>query len=111
MTGIWTSPSYLALLGGDCNFNPGTLSIFLGNGAGGFTLKASYSMLGGPAYRAVAGGLVTADLRGNGHLDLLAIDTSNGVNVFLGNGDGTFVVPTAAVAIAFPGNSSGRGGG
>ena len=23
--------------GGDCNFNPGTLSIFLGNGAGGFT--------------------------------------------------------------------------
>ena len=93
-------------LGGDCNFNPGTLSIFLGNGAGGFTLKASYSMLGGPAYRAVAGGLVTADLRGNGHLDLLAIDTSNGVDVFLGNGDGTFVVPTAAVAIAFPGNSA-----
>src|SRR5208282_495158 len=30
-------------LGGDGNFNPGTLSIYLGNGAGGFTLKASYS--------------------------------------------------------------------
>jgi hypothetical protein len=25
--------------GGDRNFNPGTLSIFLGNGAGGFALK------------------------------------------------------------------------
>ena len=35
--------------GGDCNFNPGTLWIYLGNGAGGFTLKATYSMIGGPA--------------------------------------------------------------
>jgi hypothetical protein len=92
--------------GGDCNFNPGTLSIFLGNGAGGFTLKASYSTLGGPAYHDVVGGLVTADLRGNGHLDLLAIDPNNGIDVFLGNGDGTFVTPKAAVAIPSPGNSN-----
>ncbi len=81
--------------GGDCNFNPGTLWIFLGNGAGGFTLKASYSELGVPAYNDLAGGLVATDLRGNGHLDLLAIDPSkNGVDVFLGNGDGTFQTPT-----------------
>ena len=93
-------------LGGDCNFNPGTLSIFLGNGAGGFTLKASYPMLGGPAYHNAAGGLVTADLRSNGHLDLMAIDPNNGVDVFLGNGDGTFVAPTAAVALPSPGNSN-----
>ena len=25
--------------GGDCNFNPGTLSIYLGNGAGGFARR------------------------------------------------------------------------
>ena len=92
--------------GGDCSVNPGMLSIYLGNGAGGFTLKATYSMLGGPANRTPAGGLVTADLRNNGHLDLLAIDTTNGVDVFLGNGDGTFVVPTSAVPISTPGNST-----
>jgi hypothetical protein len=91
--------------GGDCNFNPGTLSIFLGNGAGGFTLKATYSETGPPANNEVTGGLIAADLRGNGHLDLLAIDPNNGVDVFLGNGDGTFVAPTAAVAIPCPGCS------
>src|SRR5580693_161614 len=92
--------------GGDCNFNPGTLWIFLGNGAGGFTLKASYAELGGPAYHDLAGGLIAADLRGNGHLDLLAIDPNNGIDVFLGNGDGTFVTPTAAVGIPGPGASN-----
>ena len=82
----------------------GALSIYLGNGAGGFTLKATYSLLGVVAYRDNSNGLATADLRSNGHLDLLAIDTSNGVDVFLGNGDGTFQ-PPAAVAIPSPGNS------
>jgi hypothetical protein len=85
--------------GGDCNFNPGTLWIFLGNGAGGFTLKATYAELGGPAYHDATGGLVAVDLRGNGHLDLIAIDPNNGLDVFLGNGDGTFVAPTAAVSL------------
>ncbi|MFZ0685302.1 MAG: FG-GAP-like repeat-containing protein [Terriglobales bacterium] len=92
--------------GGDCNFNPGTLWIFLGNGAGGFTLKATYSEIGTPANNEKASGLIAADLRGNGHLDLIAIDPNNGLDVFLGNGDGTFVVPTAAVAIPCPGCSA-----
>jgi len=81
--------------GGDCNFNPGTLWIYLGNGAGGFTQKATYSEIGTPANNDLAGGLIATDLRGNGHLDILAIDPSkNGVDVFLGNGDGTFQTPT-----------------
>jgi hypothetical protein len=92
--------------GGDCNFNPGTLWIFLGNGAGGFTLKASYSEIGGPANHDVTGGLIAVDLRGNGHLDLVAIDPNNGLDVFLGNGDGTFVAPTAAVGLTCPGCSN-----
>src|ERR1700691_148981 len=90
--------------GGDCNFNPGTLWIFLGNGAGGFTLKASYAEIGPPANNEIAGGLIVDDLRGNGRLDLLAIDPNNGVDVFLGNGDGTFLAPTA-VAISSPGST------
>ncbi len=81
--------------GGDCNFNPGTLWIYLGNGAGGFTLEATYTEIGTPANNDLAGGLIATDLRGNGHLDILAIDPSkNGVDVFLGNGDGTFQTPT-----------------
>ena len=90
--------------GGDCNFNPGTLWIFLGNGAGGFTLKATYAEIGAPANNEKATGLIATDLRGNGHLDLLAIDPTNGVDVFLGNGDGTFQAPVA-VAIQSPGYS------
>jgi hypothetical protein len=76
-----------------------TLSVYLGNGAGGFTLKGSYPTLGSP-YNPVSTGLATADLRGNGHLDLITIDPSNGngaVDVFFGNGDGTF---QGAVAVA-----------
>lgn len=89
--------------GGDCNFNPGTLWIYLGDGTGAFTLKASYSEIGGPANNSRTGGLIAADLRGNGHLDLIAIDPGNGLDVFLGNGDGTFVAPTKAVALTCPG--------
>jgi len=85
---------------GNCSSNIGTLWIFLGNGAGGFTLKASYSELGPPANNEKASGLIAADLRGNGHLDLLAIDPTNGVDVFLGNGDGTFQAPTAVAITA-----------
>ena len=58
--------------------------------------------MGGPANNEKAGGLIAVDLRGNGHLDLLAIDPSKGVDVFLGNGDGTFQAPTP-VAISSPG--------
>ena len=92
--------------GGDCNFNPGTLWIYLGNGAGGFTLKASYAELSSPANHDVTGGLIATDLRGNGHLDLIAIDPNHGLDVFLGNGDGTFVAPTSAVGISSPGGSN-----
>jgi hypothetical protein len=49
--------------------------------------------------------LIATDLRGDGHLDMLALDPSKqGVDVFLGNGDGTFVAPTAVVAIPFSGS-------
>ncbi|MGB6386309.1 MAG: FG-GAP-like repeat-containing protein [Terriglobales bacterium] len=74
------------------------LQIYLGNGAGGFTLKGSTYTLGSPYYD-LANGLATADIRGNGDLDLITIDTGyqsgvGGVVVLLGNGDGTFQAPT-----------------
>ncbi len=112
VTGDFNNDGYLDFAvvsgsaGGDCNFNPGTLSIFLGNGAGGFTLKATYAELGTPANNELAGGLIAADLRGDGHLDIIALDPQNqGLDVFLGNGDGTFVPPTAVVGVPFAGSS------
>jgi hypothetical protein len=81
------------------------LQIYLGNGAGGFTIKGATSTLGSP-YSARSNGLVAADLRGNGDLDLITIDTgyqsgTGGIMVLLGNGDGTFQAPKE-MAVNYP---------
>jgi hypothetical protein len=58
------------------------VKIFLGNGDGTFQLTQSY----GSGY-----GVATADLNGDGNLDLVTLDApGNAVGVLLGNGDGTF---------------------
>ena len=44
------------------------LQIYLGDGAGGFTIKGATSTLGSP-YSARSNGLVADDLRGNGHVE------------------------------------------
>src|SRR5271157_1538337 len=92
---------------GSCANAPGTLTIFLGNGAGGFTTGASYPLLSEVSFQTTSGGLVATDLRGNGHLDLIAMDPNQqGVVVFLGNGDGTFVSPTAVVGVPWAGSAA-----
>jgi hypothetical protein len=51
--------------------------------------------------------LVSADLRGDGKLDLAFIDSTNTVNVLLGNGDGTFKTgPTMALKYSAFANAS-----
>jgi hypothetical protein len=60
------------------------LSIYLGNGDGGFLPPTTY------AVPPNADGLTVADLRGTGKLDLLVGDASGDVLVFTGNGNGTF---------------------
>jgi hypothetical protein len=75
------------------------LAVYLGNGAGGFTLKGTYTT--GSPYSHLSTGLAVADLRGNGDLDLITIDPAGAVDVLLGNGDGTFQVPVA-VAVSSP---------
>jgi hypothetical protein len=88
------------------NFNPGglpdlavlnkgsnDLSIFLGDGYGGFTEKV---LLGpdGQKIRIGAGnaptGLTVVDINRDGNLDLLVGDAQGDVLTLLGNGDGTF---------------------
>jgi hypothetical protein len=81
------------------------LSVYLGNGAGGFTLKGTYTT--GSPYQHLSTGLAVADLRGNGDLDLITLDPgynggTGGMQILLGNGDGTFQAPVE-VAVNYPG--------
>jgi hypothetical protein len=60
------------------------LSIYLGDGRGGFLPPTTY------AVPPESSGLSVADLTGDGRLDLLVGDDYGDVLVLLGNGDGTF---------------------
>jgi len=67
------------------------IAILLGNGDGTFGTPIITPMGGGSLQS-----LATADFNKDGHLDLIATDSTNGdVAIFLGNGDGTFKVPVA----------------
>jgi hypothetical protein len=62
--------------------------VLLGDGQGGFTPQGLMVFSGGATQ---LGPLVTADLNGDGHLDVIVADFVGGpVAVFLGNGDGSF---------------------
>ncbi|WP_363321613.1 FG-GAP-like repeat-containing protein, partial [Polycladomyces subterraneus] len=68
------------------NANSNTVSVFLGNGAGGFTLTSSFSSGG-----VRPNNITTADFNGDGKPDLAVTNfISNTVSVFLGNGAGGF---------------------
>ena len=72
-------------------YQDATITVFLGNGDGSF--KPAVPFFAGPGPRAV----VMADLNGDGKPDLAAADDASGgggVAVLLGNGDGTFRMPT-----------------
>ena len=60
------------------------LSVYLGDGKGGFLPPTTY------AVPPESDGLTVADLTGNGKLDLLVGDAFGDVLVLLGNGNGTF---------------------
>ena len=60
------------------------VSIYLGNGKGGFSPPVTYDAGTDPT------GLTVADLLGNGQLDLLVGNAYGDVLILVGNGDGTF---------------------
>jgi FG-GAP-like repeat len=75
------------------NADTGDLSIFLSDGHGGFTAAVAHDANGTPlplSAGAAPTGLTTADLKGDGKLDLLVGNSFGDVLVLLGNGDGTF---------------------
>jgi hypothetical protein len=81
-----------------------TLEIFIGNGDGAFQKGFTYSTGVTPLY------IATADLNADGILDLAVADSGapissntvgNSVSIFLGNGDGTFILP-GSTRLDFP---------
>jgi hypothetical protein len=73
----------------DLIFFPGGGLVFLeGNGDGTFQSPQAFS-----ADANAVEALITADLNGDGKLDLIAADYNGGAYVLLGNGDGTFQSP------------------
>jgi Bacterial type II and III secretion system protein/FG-GAP-like repeat len=73
-----------------------TLQIFLGNAKGAFSNGVTYNTGVTPVY------VASADVNLDGNLDLVVADSGaatsansvgNSVSVFLGNGDGTFILP------------------
>jgi hypothetical protein len=66
----------------------GAVAVLLGNGNGTFQAAIEYASGG-----AFPNSLAIADLNGDGKLDVVANNVSNGVGVLLGNGDGTFQAP------------------
>ncbi len=83
------------------NASTGTaeLHVFLGNGTGSFTYKATFVAPNSGNANPGPNSIVAADVNGDGKVDLVAMTTYNGVFVFLGNGDGTFQAPTAYATV------------
>jgi Flp pilus assembly secretin CpaC len=82
------------------NFADNTVSVFLGDGNGGFTqAPGSPIALGGNARGPIA--MVFADFNNDGKNDLAVVDrTTNQVSILLGNGDGTFAeAPGSPIAV------------
>jgi hypothetical protein len=78
------------------NSTDNTLQIFLGNGKGTFTNGVTYNTGVTPVF------VASADMNLDGNLDLVVANSGaatttntvgNSVSVFLGNGDGTFILP------------------
>jgi hypothetical protein len=73
------------------NAGGGGISVLLGNGNGTFQAPVFYSdVLNGSGVGLQANGVAIADLNGDGNLDVVTAAQVGAVNVFLGNGDGTF---------------------
>lgn len=87
----------MAVVNFNCRFSPiytckgpGSISIFLGTGAGTFQSKGAFVVGLGPTYA------VVGDFNGDGKLDLATANADdNTVSILLGKGDGTFQPATA----------------
>ena len=69
---------------GDGGTIPGSVGVLMGNGTGTFAAKINYP---------VPVSVVAADLNGDGHVDLVALNGQLQVSVMIGSGAGSFLTP------------------
>ena len=83
----------------DQYYGSGTLEVFLGNGNGTFTAGSEIQGSGdGTGFNPIS--IAAGNFNSDGKLDLAAADYSNNrVDVFTGNGDGTFAAAPATYAV------------
>jgi hypothetical protein len=81
-----------------CSF--GSLVTLFGNGDGTFRSGPIQTVPDGNLYS-----LFLSDVNGDGILDAVATDPT-GVEIFLGNGDGSFLTPTVYAGVQFPGQNT-----
>lgn len=75
------------------------INLLLGNGDGSFTPAPGDPIVAKAWFAGGTVAIAAADFNGDGKLDLLASQTGNqGIDVLLGNGDGTFTQPATPVA-------------
>jgi hypothetical protein len=70
--------------------SPGGVTTFLGNGDATFGGIASTAFSGNPGPTITLQQMVVADFNGDGKPDFAAVDLNGGIEVALGNGDGSF---------------------
>jgi hypothetical protein len=75
-----------------------TVTLRLGNGDGTFQAPRAV----GQADSAQIDGLATADLNGDGKLDIVSLSVAGTFDVFFGNGDGTFQAPLSFATLSAP---------
>ncbi len=68
-----------------------SVSVLLSKGDGTYRAPITFALPAGGNYSTLA----LADFNGDGNLDLIAVNFSNGYYVYLGNGDGTVQMPIA----------------
>jgi hypothetical protein len=81
-----------------CYTTPSSFSVLLGNGDGTFQSPVNYATPMAPY------SVTSADLNGDGRLDIATSNLDNSVSIFLGQGDGTF-----QHLADYPGGSTGFG--
>jgi hypothetical protein len=96
-----TNPDFVAIgdFNGDgvqdlvvSNLNSNNVTVFLGNGAGGFTAASGSPITVGTSPQAVALG----DFNGDGKLDLAVANYSGSISILLGNGAGGFTAASGS---------------
>jgi hypothetical protein len=76
------------------------MTVLHGDGKGGFTLAGTYDANAQSTAQPTGTGYAFADINGDGHKDLLEVNQLSTLNLYPGNGDGTF---QALPAVAFSG--------